>query len=329
MKKQDYMRLGFPELIDVSGRITIADLFTSSKRRTGIYLLHFPDGDYYVGQAVDVVRRFSQHIKEKGPISGFSFFPVPKETLDQQERYCIIQLEHKCNLKNISLVTMPEVETDFDAVLSRQDQLDWLNYDSATPWYCSRNQDKALYEQLRKKYAAKFSALLSDKYFKKCFLPVMQKYFKCCIPEPCLTEMSFWNCSCLPSYSYNPDIKILSRINLRSAEVFTVGYYRDPVEVFYSFHACKSPFKELPKAELDQIKKQFPSLVIDNHNYPSAGEDQWNLDFGEYDEVMNALDHPVFLKAIKSFNLGQMRKGATLYHGTHCVDLADLLLSAI
>ncbi|MBR4662780.1 MAG: hypothetical protein IKO93_02800, partial [Lentisphaeria bacterium] len=126
MKKQTYMKLGFPEMIDVSGRVSIADLYRSSRKRTGIYLLQFPDGDYYVGQSVDVVRRFSEHVKGKGPISGFSFFAVPKHELDQQEHRCITLLEQKCNLKNISLVTLPEVETDFDAVLSRQEQQDWL-----------------------------------------------------------------------------------------------------------------------------------------------------------------------------------------------------------
>lgn len=327
MNKQTYMALGFPEMIDVSGRVSIADLYRSSKKRTGIYLLHFPDGDYYVGQSVDVVRRFSEHVNAKGPISGFSYFPVPKKQLDQQEHFCITQLEKKCNLKNISLVTLPEVESDFDTVLSRPEQQDWLEHDSATPKYPSLWQNSAEYEKIRKKYSDSFSQLLADPYFEQYLLLVMQKYVKYCITEPLHTEITFWNCSCLPAI--HRDIKILSRINLRSCEVFTVGYYREPDEIFYSFHTSKSPFQNISRQEFSKFKKQFPSFELGDCIYPSGGSDQCNPTFSDFAEVMNALDHPLLLNAIKTFNLGQMRKGASLYRSSHCVDLAELLMSGM
>ena len=327
MKKQTYMKLGFPEMIDVSGRVSIADLYRSSKKRTGIYLLQFPDGDYYVGQSVDVVRRFSEHVKGKGPISGFSFFAVPEYELDQQEHRCITLLEQKCNLKNISLVTLPEVETDFDAVLSREEQQDWLVNDRATPKYPSLWQNSSFYEQMRKKYSDRFTKLLSDPYFEKYVLPVMQKYIKYCIPEPLLSEISFWNCSCLPPYNSNSII--YSRINLRSCEVFTVSYHRPTNDFCYSFHTSLSPFENISDQEFNKFNKQFPSFELGDYIYPSAGSDQCNPTFTGFTEVMNALDHPLLLKAIKTFNLGQMRKGAPLYRSSHCVDLAELLMSGM
>ena len=55
--------LGFPPLRVVEGRVSIADLYPSERRRCGIYLLEHADGMHYVGQSVDVVRRFDQHRK--------------------------------------------------------------------------------------------------------------------------------------------------------------------------------------------------------------------------------------------------------------------------
>ena len=71
-------RLGFPSLHNVSGRHSIAELIGKSKNRCGIYLLHFDSGTYYIGQAVDVVRRFGQHRKMHLDIIGFSFLPASK-----------------------------------------------------------------------------------------------------------------------------------------------------------------------------------------------------------------------------------------------------------
>ena len=56
--------LGFPTPTDVRGRRSIADLLPKSRDRCGIYLLAFSDGTFYIGQALDVVRRFSQHRKQ-------------------------------------------------------------------------------------------------------------------------------------------------------------------------------------------------------------------------------------------------------------------------
>ena len=53
--------LGFPAPTDVRGRRSIADLLPKSRDRRGIYLLEFSDGTFYIGQALNVVRRFGQH----------------------------------------------------------------------------------------------------------------------------------------------------------------------------------------------------------------------------------------------------------------------------
>jgi hypothetical protein len=49
------------ERLPVTGLYSIAHLLPKSKRRCGIYVLSFRNGDRYVGQALDVVVRFAAH----------------------------------------------------------------------------------------------------------------------------------------------------------------------------------------------------------------------------------------------------------------------------
>ena len=54
----------------IEKRLTVADLFKPNKR-CGIYVLRFCDKSYYVGQAIDVTRRYVQHIKNHTDIKIF------------------------------------------------------------------------------------------------------------------------------------------------------------------------------------------------------------------------------------------------------------------
>ena len=58
-----------PEL--VAGRASIADLFRPSKR-CGLYILHFDNGEFYAGQAIDVTRGYVQHRKVHSDICDYS-----------------------------------------------------------------------------------------------------------------------------------------------------------------------------------------------------------------------------------------------------------------
>ena len=318
MRKQINMKLGFPELINVSGRNTIKDLYPVNS--SGIYLLKFPDGDYYVGQARNVVRRFSDHIKRWGYISGFSFFPVPASQLNEVEQNCIGALDKKCRLRNISLVSSPVVDSQLDALIPQQMQEYWLSSFKQTPTVFTRHENNIL----RKKYEQKFQKLKSNEMFIYLSLPVMQKYVKYCILEPYLTEISFWGCSCLPSFN-NPEVKVHSRINIYWQEVLYVGFdlvYKTP---FYGFFVLKSDLKN----EIKRLKSEYPSLVVRDLKHLSGGADQCHPCLYSLQDALRILDDPVFRRAIKSFNLSTMRKGILVYSRYHCMDLADYLLANI
>ncbi len=314
--KQIYMSLGFPEIQDISGRCSIADIYPP--KSTGVYLLQFPDNTYYIGKSIDVVRRFSQHRKSQEAISGISFMPVRQVKLNDIKQSCISALEQKCRLKNIALVSSPVQNSDFDAVLSASEQKHWLE-SPVIPSSCERVSD----DVLRSKYTKKFMRLIQDHTFKEQILPVMQKYVQYCIPEPCKTEISFWGCSCLPASRFS-SVKIYSRINIHWQEVFTVGAEEDGA-IFFSFHTTRSIF-ENSRRKLTQLLKKYPTLTLHDHAYLSGGQDQWNPQLWTFDEALAILHEPLFLAAIKDFNLRNMRKGPEMFSRCHCMDLADLLV---
>lgn len=124
--------LGFPSWTDVIQRISIADLFFKKTSRCGIYVLGFADGERYVGQSIDVVKRFAQHRLVHGAISSFTFRRVPREDLSRFERECIHLLEaHGIRLRNLDHMSVLQGERDLDLIVTPDEQIQWLARESA------------------------------------------------------------------------------------------------------------------------------------------------------------------------------------------------------
>ncbi len=105
----------------VENRASIADLFKPGKR-CGIYILYFTTGEYYIGQAVDVTRRYIQHSKNHADIQQISFRQVNPLLLNEVERETIGAFERQgYQLRNIALTSIPKGESDFDFIMSIED----------------------------------------------------------------------------------------------------------------------------------------------------------------------------------------------------------------
>ena len=116
----------FPEFVWVYCRPTVADLFKPDKR-CGIYILRFRNNQFYVGQAVDVIRRFVQHAKVHDDIQEISFKTFPPTELNRIEQELIKLLESKkVKLRNINLTSIPKGETDLDFIIPFDEQQLWL-----------------------------------------------------------------------------------------------------------------------------------------------------------------------------------------------------------
>lgn len=318
--QSEFLDLGFDKYIYAKDRLSLADCFTKNNR-CGIYILHFQNGEYYVGLAIDVINRHAQHRLNHLDIEYISFKEVNKEKLVTVEKQTVYALENlKKSLRNINLVSIVTGDTDLDLIVSSEVQQQWSNYQLD---FESIETNRFDYPDLRRKYSTKFTKLKSSKYFGQ-ICEILQAYVLNAILLPYKTEYSFWCCSCLPAGRN----KVFSRVNIFWQEVFTL--YEDEFimiddkkifkDLAVSIHLCKSKLFEHYSEQ--ELQEKYISLELSDHFYEPGGQDQQNIIIGAVD-FLNLLDDTPILDAIKEFNLRLMRKGGCIFNRYHCFDLAD------
>lgn len=302
----------------VENRASIADLFKPGKR-CGIYILYFTTGEYYIGQAVDVTRRYIQHSKNHADIQQISFRQVNPLLLNEVERETIGAFERQgYQLRNIALTSIPKGESDFDFIMSIEDQVAWLNNSKST----SLDGQRPIEPNLRRKYQTKYSRLLRKQGAEDAIF-VLREYVRQGIPIPKSSELSFWSCSCLPTF-HNQDATIYSRINIYWQEVFTVYLFNGVLR--FSWHLALTPLEQVFGKNLSGLRKRYPNILVDNHHYAPGGQDQIHLEVEKADMALKLISDKDILQAIKIFNLRLMKKGACTYNRYHCLSLADRLI---
>jgi hypothetical protein len=310
--------LGFSETHRVEGRASIADLFPAQKR-CGIYLLQFSSGEIYIGQALDVARRYVQHVKTHGDIEKISFKRLKRNTLDEHERVAIWALEKEgFKLRNISLTSIPKGESDFDLVMPPKRQQKWLE----DLHYSTRGGQRVNNSELRRKYAKRFHRFEQMTYASGV-IEVLRKYVRTGIPAIRRGEISFWSCSCLPLYS-KPQVRIYSRVNVYWQEVFTAYTFED--ELYFSWHLARSPLEASFGKSLSRLEKRHPDLLIDEHYYESGGKDQIKLVIQGIDAALRIIEDIDIRRAVRLFNSRLMKKGPCVFNRYHYMDLADAII---
>ncbi|MCZ7544068.1 MAG: hypothetical protein M5R40_11310 [Anaerolineae bacterium] len=336
MTKHSALR-GFTQPHHVEGRASIADLFRSGKR-CGIYVLHFANGEYYVGQATDVTRRFVQHCRNHCDIRQISFKRVRKNksALDVEESAVIRLLEADgCRLRNIQLASMPYGETDFDLIMPPQDQERWLNDLD----FQDLAGDRVVNPDLRRRYSKRF-ALYEQLPFAAEVTQVLREYVRASVPGVRRGEVSFWACSCLPqSLPGEPGI-IYSRINVGWQTAFQATAFDGEKEMDYSWYLTKPLLEEawgepLPAFEGESVEgiilsgfEESPDLEVFVTSSPlkAGGQDQVFVSVAGWNNAMVLTGIPYFLTAVRKFNRSLMKKGPCSSGRYHCMDLADRLI---
>lgn len=306
--------LGFKETFDVQGRASIADLFKPN-HRCGIYVLHASNGEYYAGQAVDVTRRYVQHIKNHNDIVKISFMKIPPRRLNLVEQDVIHTLEDKgVLLRNIAYTSIPKGESDFDLVMPVKEQKKWLKNFTAIE---DRRSRRIVDEDLRRKYRGRIDTFMK-KDFAEQVVDLLRLYVQLCIPAARRAEVSFWAVSCLPQKD------VYARINIYWLEVLTVFVYEK--RLWFSLHLAKTPFESLSNKELDKLLKKYPSLdFFSDPIYEKGGPDQVRIEIISND-FKDFIQEAKTLAAIRLFNYRLMKKGPCNWGKNHCLDLADRLL---
>ena len=302
----------FSQPYRVQGRASIADLFKPGER-CGLYVLHFANGEIYAGQALDVTRRYVQHRKVHADIEQISFRQMSKDRLNDEERTLIWSLEQSGQrLRNITFASIPKGESDFDLIMSLEEQNRWLQDPSCIDFYGSRVVDP----ELRRKYSRKYKSFAnlprSDE-----VIDVLRSYVRAGVPAFLRSEVSFWCASCVPVRH------VRARINIYWQEVITVSVAEE--ELWVSLHLADSPFTLLSDEALTLLFERHPSLEIVDHKHSPGGPDQVNLVLPLADAQIFIYD-PEVLPAIRLFNLRLMKKGPCNFARYHCMDLADKLV---
>ncbi len=305
---------GFAYCVDVRNCRSVAHHFAGLDR-CGIYILHFDNGEYYVGQAKDVAKRYLQHKRTWEDIVLLSFKVVPATSLDIEEARMAETLEARgFHLRNILLVSMHYGESQFDAVMSPAEQQRWFDDVHFRPTDGPRSVNDAF----RAKYTRKFRHYrnMPDA---EAVTTFVARYVQQAIPAARRGERDFWSVSCLP------DSHLYLRVNVNKMEVLTLAH--DKTALWASFHVARSPLSRLFLSSLHKWVGfgRGPQYEILNGAYAPGGEDQLWIQ-APLPDAHRLLDDPRFLAAARTMNLRLMRKGVNLNARSHCYDLADHLL---
>lgn len=318
--QSEFHDLGFKKYFFCKGMPSVAGQFTNNNR-CGIYILHFENGEYYVGLTNDAVNRYAQHRLNHSDIEYISFKEVAKSKLVEAEKEIIYELEKlKKPLRNINIVSIILGDTDLDLIVSKKEQTKWINYE--LPW-SALNTERFEYPELRNKYSKQFMALKQNKQFED-ICAILQGYVIAAIPLPRKTQYSFWSCSCLPTTGDKP----LVRINIYWQETFVI--YEDVFELLDSHETIngltiriwlsKNIFEENFTEE--ELTEKYNTIEFIDRVWPSGGQDQKCVSISGF-EFFDFIYTPKIQDAVKDFNLRLMRKGGCIFNRYHCFDLAD------
>ncbi len=308
------------ETFPVIGVHSIAHLVPKSKNRCGIYLLRFSNGDRYVGQAVDVVTRFSTHRLNYPDITEVAFWRVPQRDLDAVERAEIRRLEDEgVQLRNVVHARGRLGATDFDIVVPPPEQEAWLG---SAPSDIVGQDTRPQHAHLRRDNHVGFSRLVADPRFATVEY-ALRRYVSWTIPAPHRTELSYWTISARPG-------------TLGGKRLFTL-----------TVHNLETLFLYAPRSEPDvtdfRLNVDLKTLLGSWDTLDEFADQLWGLDVYEPRyrarpgvaalSVDNARDFVRLLSldgvvaAARRLNVDLMRKGPALNWKSHCLDLADRLLA--
>ena len=310
----------------VSSLLSIAHLIGASKKRCGIYFLAFRPGLFYIGQAVDVVKRFAQHRRVHDDIVGFSFVPTPEAELDDTEKALIFRAESLgLKLTNAVHVTNIVGDTDFDLVVSAAVQEAWLCAPS-----CLTNSEASfpkivLPESQQIRFSKHFARFEKHPLSQRA-LALFKQYVRGCVLVPSRTEYSFWSVSCMPSTNHNTWPRLLC-VNAGVMELFVAGWEKQNANVLWSFVNVAEDILLEHWASLDELAKAFPFVEVVRRGYRDAGQHQVSLHIYDGGPMEQLLVDPGISKAAAVLSLRVMRKRATIYGKYHCVQLANRALS--
>jgi hypothetical protein len=275
-------------------------------------VLEATNGEVYAGQAVDVTRRYVQHLKTHVDIRRLFFKRVARPDLTGFERQVIRSLETGgLKTRNITDASIVLGERDFDVVMLPEAQARFERDLSFNDDAGDRTNDVSLRRKLDRRYAQ-----FLRRPHAQVVVEILREYVRQCIPAFVRSELSFWALSLPPSPPY-----IYSRAIVGWQEVVT-AYEEDDGSCWFTFHVAGSPLELNQMTTIEGALSRLETLEVQEHTYKPGGSDQVKLIVGA-DEVPTLLQDVSFQRAARKMNLLLMRKNTTPSRIFHCFALAD------
>lgn len=311
-------RLGFRNPVDAPATGSIAPEFRAKNRRCGIYVLHFANGDYYVGQTIDITRRFPQHRTRHGDIVKVSFLPLGQGKLNFQEQQLIRLLDMRgFPLRNIDMTSiLPTEPGEFDDLMDGQRQQSWLGGLSSVGLEGLRTQPLTA----NRLYSQRHQELMGLEWYDD-LLGILRGYILKGIPAALHSEAQYWQASVLPD-----NYSVLVRININWQEVF----FATVDEQGPCFYLIVSK-RELQRAfgdDLARLTQRHPDLEWEDSFYRAGGSDQASLLIQGLDAMRAVLADPDILPALRLFNLRLMKRGRCPWAKSHNFDLITAAMNS-
>ena len=290
-------REGFQQSWDVEGVTSLASVVAQGER-CGIYLLAFTTGEWYVGQAVDVARRFLDHRGKHPDIARVFFKPVEPESLDHEELRLIglIETTWGWRVRNLRGASLPKGTAELHDLVSEEDLRKWV----LDPSYDVDPGTPRTFDDQARKLAAHQSALDEHPRAEEVRRLTAQFLAKA-VPAPRATELEFWSLSCMPNDGYP-----LVRVNLHWQEVFAL--FDGPTGVSAAFQVARTPLVESMFARL-AFRLRHLAVRVTPHAYEPGGADQVRVLVDGTDAIERLIEDPRFLRAVRTLNSRLMAKG--------------------
>lgn len=312
--------LGFRAPVDALADGTIMAAFRAKSSRCGIYVLHFANGEHYVGQTVDIIRRLTEHRRRHGDVTRVSFRPLPQGELYFHESLLISLLEAQgYRLRNIDLTSLLVAEPgSFDAIMDAEHQQRWLTDVS----YVDLRGPRKMATGSRTTHCERLADLKSRDMGRQYaeLLPVVRAYVYHAIPAVLGGEANYWQASVLP-----PTDSALVRINISRQEVFAA--IRLPQRTYFYTFLSRRKLQQTFGAELDLLRTCYPTLEILEREWRAGGSDQACVRIDDVPSILRFISDPDVIPALRLFNLRLAKRGACPWARSHSFELISDILS--
>lgn len=298
---------------------SLASHFRPGDSRCGVYILEFTNGQRYVGQSVDVVRRFAAHKRRWPDIIAMQFLAVDQARLGEVERQAIShELRADHGLRNIDLVNSSWQASPLDAEVDRPLQVSWVT-DGIQD---HTDDDRTLRARRRISYRSKYQTLAARPDY-QMLLDALTAYVGAAIVWPSHTVERYWTVSALPSTNRRRGFRRLITVSCGKVETFVVYELGDDPSPswFMNVDAGHVARPDMPRGQgLRYCEGQAYASLGTIGRIEGTG-------LGAIPAMLGLSPH--VSKAARTLALGLMRRQPTLFSRFHCDDLADDILVAM